>query len=243
VAVQSPAAHSERGWSAPTSVERTDSVATTSDDGGRVQFVSPDPESLHSRTPTPTPSACYEIEISPDDTSTAQSLLTEGSSCASDEVHKRNIPRLQDHKSEQSGANGITSIPEMSLRPRVVPSRDHPYERTTKVDRSVSPTTTSLLLNSMVKRLEKSTASERRTYSARPVSSGSSEGSPSTNGSRGTYRLAAVPRAASHVHPFDAELMAEEKPVDLLKGEERSNETGEEASAYIIQYGFYPQCF
>ncbi|KAK6027042.1 hypothetical protein OSTOST_06938 [Ostertagia ostertagi] len=211
-ALQSPSTRTGREWPAiPTSTGRTDSVATTSDDGGHVQFVSPDPESMHSPTPSPTPSACYEVEISPDDTSAAQSITPEGSSCNSDATQKskRSTPRLQDQDRGQS-ANGISwDIPEMSLRPRVVPSRDHPYERTTKTSRPPSPTTTTLVVDSMAKRLEKAVAAERRSYSARAVS-GSNEGTPTSasDGSKSTYRLAAVPRSASHVHPFDAELMA-----------------------------------
>ncbi|PIO75815.1 hypothetical protein TELCIR_02140 [Teladorsagia circumcincta] len=106
----------------------------------------------------------------------------------------------------------------MSLRPRVVPSRDHPYERTADTTGPASPTTSTLVVESMAKRLEKAVAAERRSYSARAVP-GSKEGTPTSdsNGSKPTYRLAAIPRTASHVHPFDAELMTEEKPVNLLK--------------------------
>ncbi|RCN27631.1 hypothetical protein ANCCAN_26633 [Ancylostoma caninum] len=72
----------------------------------------------------------------------------------------------------------------------------------------------------MTQRLEKSTSQVERTYTARAVPSGTS------NGTRASYKLVSAPREATHVHPFDAELLAEEKSVGPMKRmEEDSQET------------------
>uniref|UniRef100_A0A7I4YZL8 Integrase catalytic domain-containing protein n=1 Tax=Haemonchus contortus TaxID=6289 RepID=A0A7I4YZL8_HAECO len=234
-ALQSPPARAGREWSAvPTSAERTESVATTSDEGGHVQFVSPYPESSHSPTPSPTPSACYEVEISPDESSSTQSLTHDRSSCVLDasQSNRRGSPHSQSQNSEKNANENGWDSPEISLKPRVVPSRDHPYERTSKTIRSISPTTRSFITDSLARKSEKTTVTVRQTYTAKAVPTSSKAGTSSlaSNGSRPVYRLAAVPRSASHVHPFDAELMAEEKSVDLLKGKgEGSHETGQTA--------------
>ncbi|VDK47680.1 unnamed protein product, partial [Cylicostephanus goldi] len=200
-----PSSRSRDSWSA----ER-DTEPTTSQEAHHVHFADPDPESA---TPSPTPSACYEVEISPGDSSQAvpQEVV---SSVSHDTPRPKRIsaPRLRDDV-DHGGVDW--DVPEMSLRPRVVPRRDHPYERATPVYRPVSPTTKCLALNSMAQRLEKSA---ERSYSARAA--GKSE-----NGTRAGYKLVPTSREATHVHPFDAEMMAEGKDVTLMNDvEEGSSE-------------------
>ncbi|KAL6744242.1 hypothetical protein Aduo_017196 [Ancylostoma duodenale] len=217
-----PSPRSRDSWS----TERSDSVPTTSHGVHHVHFVSPEPESLHSPTPSPTPSACYEVEISHGDSS--EPLTHEVVSSVSDESPKakRTVPRLRDEV--HPDGNGLDwDIPEMSLRPRVVPRRDHPYERTTPVARAVSPTTRSLAVNSMTQRLEKSTSQVERTYTARAVTSGTS------NGTRASYKLVPAPREATHVHPFDAEMMAEEKSIGPMKRMEEDSQEAVSQTAVV----------
>ncbi|VDM69869.1 unnamed protein product, partial [Strongylus vulgaris] len=125
-----PSQRSRDTWSA-----ESDAVPTTSQEAHHVHFASPGPESLQSAsaTPSPTPSACYEVEISPGDSS--QTISQEVvSSVSHDTPRPKRIsaPRLRDNV-DQDGLDW--DIPEMSLRPRVVPRRDHPYERATPVNR------------------------------------------------------------------------------------------------------------
>ncbi|KAK6012002.1 hypothetical protein OSTOST_22859 [Ostertagia ostertagi] len=203
-ALQSPSTRTGREWPAiPTSTGRTDSVATTSDDGGHVQFVSPDPESMHSPTPSPTPSACYEVEISPDDTHQRRS--------PSHLKEALGTPRLQDQDRGQS-ANGISGdIPEMSLRPRVVPSRDHPYERTTKTSRPSQPNNDYIGGGLNGKEARKAGRSSRTTVLTRPEQSQDrmKELQHQLQMDRNLpidWQRFRDPHRTSH--PFDAELMA-----------------------------------
>lgn len=174
-------------------MERTDSAATMSDDAAHVQFTSPEDDSLHSGSISPTPSACYEIEID----ETTQSHPPDEAPCTSVEAGSRvecSADRPQNQQSVGEAPNGVSwDAHEMSLRPRVAPRREHPYERTVKVSRPISPTAKALIENSLVKRLEKPAAPERRSYTAKTVSGPeSTEGTlPSvSNGKRFCNRLA-----------------------------------------------------
>ncbi|CAJ0589649.1 unnamed protein product [Cylicocyclus nassatus] len=192
-----PSSRSRDSWSA----ER-DAESTTSQETHHVHFADPDPESA---TPSPTPSACYEVEISPGDSSQTVSHEVV-SSVSQDTPRPRRVsaPRLRDDDVDHGGVDW--DVPEISLRPRVVPRRDHPYERATPIYRPVSPTAKFLALNSMAQRLEKS--AEKR-YSARAA--GKNE-----NGTKAGYKLVPTSREATHVHPFDAEMMAEGKNVTMM---------------------------
>ncbi|VDL76210.1 unnamed protein product, partial [Nippostrongylus brasiliensis] len=211
----SPSLHTREVWSSgASSIDRADSVATTSDDAGHMQATSSAPESIHSPAPSPIPSACHEIEISPEEIS-HEVLAAELLNGPSEVVHSDDHSLQSSSSNQQPNGTGWEVVPEMSLTPRLATARDHPYETDGSVVRPLSPTVRSLVVNSIARRLEKSATPERRTYTARAVAPGSqsNERSPASanSGVRQSYRLVETPRCATHVHPFDAELMTEEK--------------------------------
>ncbi|WKY13560.1 hypothetical protein Q1695_004420 [Nippostrongylus brasiliensis] len=211
----SPSLHTREVWSSgASSIDRADSVATTSDDAGHMQATSSAPESIHSPPPSPIPSACHEIEISPEEIS-HEVLAAELLNGPSEVMHSDDHSLQSSSSNQQPNGTGWEVVPEMSLTPRLATARDHPYETDGSVVRPLSPTVRSLVVNSITRRLEKSATPERRTYTARAVAPGSqsNERSPTgaNSGVRQSYRLVETPRCATHVHPFDAELMTEEK--------------------------------
>ncbi|KAJ1355588.1 hypothetical protein KIN20_013047 [Parelaphostrongylus tenuis] len=229
-----PSVGSHERWFTQLPSEERSEIASTSDETYLMQFANSDADSLRSTTPSPTPSACYEVEISPEDST--RSFTPEAVESISHDMprSKPGVSRARDYDTDHDASKSAWNIPEISLRPRVVPRRDHPYERKDSVVR-VSPSVKSMVIASMAKRLEKSEASEKRLFSSnkRPSRSRHLDESPTSvsHGTRGFLRFSTALESVPHVHPFDAELMEEVKEVDVMKTvDDDSQEEGSHAA-------------